>query len=42
MRGLRIAIVVSVILNLFLAGALVAGFVALRANGRMIKQAPCG
>jgi uncharacterized membrane protein len=37
MRGLHIAIVVSVILNLFLAGALVAGFVALRANSRMIN-----
>ena len=37
MGKLRISLIVSVILNLFLAGALVAGIVSLRAGGRMIN-----
>lgn len=37
MGKLRIAILVSVALNLFLAGALVAGFVSLRTGSRMIN-----
>jgi uncharacterized membrane protein len=37
MGRLRIAILVSVALNLFLGGALVAGFISLRAGGRMIN-----
>lgn len=37
MGKLRISLIVSVILNLFLAGALVAGFVSLRTGGRMIN-----
>ncbi|MET4593221.1 MULTISPECIES: periplasmic heavy metal sensor [unclassified Sphingomonas] len=37
MTTLRIAILVSVVLNLFLAAALVAGFVSLRTAGGMIN-----
>ncbi len=37
MNKLRIAILVSVVLNLFLAAALVAGFVSLRSGGGMIN-----
>jgi uncharacterized membrane protein len=37
MTRLRIAMVASVALNLFLAGALVAGFIAMRNTGRMIN-----
>ncbi|TPG40598.1 periplasmic heavy metal sensor [Sphingomonas koreensis] len=37
MGKLRIALAVSVILNLFLAGALVAGLVSLHKGGRMIN-----
>ncbi len=33
----RIALIASIVLNLFLAGALVAGFVTLRAGSRMIN-----
>lgn len=36
MTKLRIALAASIILNLFLAGALVAGFVTVRSGGRMI------
>ena len=36
MGKLRIALAASLILNLFLAGALVAGYVTLRTGGRMI------
>ena len=37
MGKLRIALIVSVILNLFLAGALVAGIVSVRSGSRMIN-----
>jgi uncharacterized membrane protein len=37
MSKLRIALAVSILLNLFLAGALVAGVVLLRSGGRMIN-----
>jgi uncharacterized membrane protein len=37
MNRLRIVLVVSVILNLFLAGALVAGIISVRSGGRMIN-----
>ena len=37
MRRLRIAILVSLVLNLFLAGALIAGYLSLRAGGGMIN-----
>jgi uncharacterized membrane protein len=37
MGKLRIALAVSIVLNLFLAAALVAGFVSLRTDGRMIN-----
>jgi uncharacterized membrane protein len=37
MGKLRIALLVSTIVNLFLAGALVAGFLSLRSGGRMIN-----
>lgn len=37
MSKMRIALAVSVLLNLFLAGALVAGTVLLRSGGRMIN-----
>ncbi|WP_010219910.1 periplasmic heavy metal sensor [Sphingomonas sp. PAMC 26621] len=37
MGKIRIALIVSVVLNLFLAGALVAGVVSLRTGGRMIN-----
>jgi uncharacterized membrane protein len=37
MNKLRIALAVSVVFNLFLAGALVAGYVSLRTGGRMIN-----
>lgn len=37
MGRLRIAIAVLVVLNLFLAGALIAGIVSLRTGGRMIN-----
>ncbi|WP_419816356.1 periplasmic heavy metal sensor [Glacieibacterium sp.] len=37
MRKSHIALVVSVVLNLFLAGALVAGIVSLRSGSRMIN-----
>lgn len=37
MRKLRIALVASLALNLFLAGALVAGLMSLRAGNRMIN-----
>ncbi|WP_420384291.1 periplasmic heavy metal sensor [Novosphingobium sp.] len=37
MNRLRIAVCVSVVLNVFLAGALIAGFFAVRNGGRMIN-----
>jgi uncharacterized membrane protein len=37
MNKLRIALMASVILNLFLAGALIAGYVSLRTGSRMIN-----
>lgn len=37
MSKLRIALIVSFILNLFLTGALIAGIVSLRSGGRMIN-----
>lgn len=37
MSKLRIALIISVILNLFLASALIAGLVSLRTGGRMIN-----
>ena len=37
MGKLRVALGVSIILNLFLAGALIAGYVSLRTGGRMIN-----
>jgi uncharacterized membrane protein len=37
MGKLRIILAVSIVLNLFLAGALVAGYVSLRTGGRMIN-----
>ena len=37
MGKVRISLIVSIILNLFLAGALIAGIVSLRTGGRMIN-----
>jgi len=37
MDRFRISLIVSVILNLFLAGALIAGIISLRTGGRMIN-----
>jgi uncharacterized membrane protein len=37
MDRVRIALALSIVLNLFLAGALVAGYVSLRTGGRMIN-----
>jgi uncharacterized membrane protein len=37
MNKMRIALAVSIVLNLFLAGALAAGFVSLRSGGRIIN-----
>ena len=37
MSKLRIAVAISVVLNLFLAAALIAGYVSLRINSRMIN-----
>ena len=37
MNKLRIALAVSILLNLFLAGALIAGYVSLRTGSRMIN-----
>ena len=37
MSKLRIALIVSVLLNLFLAGALIAGALSIRSGGRMIN-----